>query len=134
MSESKKNSTLQIATLEQLLGKKSRCETIPIEIYDGDGPIKLGIKLKALPSEEYDDLITQHPPTDKDKKEGAQWNPDTFAPALMARTFVEPVLDLAGARKLWKAETWSSGELIDLFNSCVRINLKGLNVPLSAGD
>ena len=128
------NSSLQIATLEQLFGKKTREETIPIEIHDEDGPIKLGIKIKALPSEEYDSLITQHPPTDKDKKEGAQWNPDTFAPALMKECFVEPALDLAGARKLWKAETWSSGELIDLFNSCVRINLKGLNVPSSVGD
>ena len=125
--------SLQIATLEQLLGKKRRTETIPIEISDENGTIKLGIKLQALPSEEYDDLVTQHPPSEKDKKEGAQWNPETFAPALMKETFVEPALDLDAARRLWKAETWSSGELIDLFNACVRINLKGLNVPLSGG-
>ena len=128
------NESLQIATLDDLFGKKTRQETIPIEIHDENGPKKLGIKIQALPSEQYDDLITQHPPTQKDKKEGAQWNPETFAPALMQRCFIEPALDLDAARKLWKAETWSSGELIDLFNSCVRINLKGLNVPLSDGD
>lgn len=128
------NTSLQIATLEQLFGKKTRTETIPIEIHDENGPVKLGIKIQALPSEQYDDLITQHPPTAKDKKEGAQWNPDTFAPALMKACFVQPALDLDDARKLWKAETWSSGELIDLFNACVRVNLKGLNVPLSVGD
>lgn len=125
------NSSLQIATLDQLFGKKTRTETIPIEIEDENGPIKLGIKIQALPSEEYDDLITQHPPKEKDKREGAQWNPDTFAPALMQRCLVEPALDLDAARRLWKAETWSSGELIDLFQSVVRINLKGLNVPKS---
>ena len=125
--------SLQIATLDQLLGKKKRAETITIELQDENGPVKVGIKLQALPSEIYDNLITQHPPTEKDKKEGAQWNPDTFAPALMKATFVEPALDLDSARRLWKAETWSSGELVDLFNSCVRINLKGLNVPLSDG-
>lgn len=127
-------STIQFASLDQLLGKKQREETITVEIQDENGPVKLGIKLRALQAKEYDDLISQHPPKEKDRKEGASWDPDTFAPALMQRVFVEPQLDLDQARQLWKAQTWSSGELIDLFNACVRINLRGLNVPKSASD
>lgn len=114
------------ATVQDLLEKARRTKTITL---GGDtGP---AISFQALGAQEYDDLIAKHPPTAKQKKDGATWNPDTFAPALVAHCSVEPKIDGETALQIWESESWSRGELMDLFMQVVQMNAEGLDVPFT---
>lgn len=114
------------ATVQDLLEKARRTKTITL---GGDtGPT---ISFQALGAQEYDDLISKHPPTAKQKKDGATWNPETFAPALVANCSVEPKIDGETALQIWESESWSRGELMDLFMQVVQMNAEGLDVPFT---
>lgn len=85
-------------------------------------------KFRAVGRRLEADLLAQHPPTDagraKAEAEGvtAQWNQDTYPPALMAAACVEPpdatVEDFA---HLW--ENWSKGQLTPLWAACLKANM-----------
>jgi len=114
------------ATLKDLLEKSRRSKVIHL---GGDaGP---GITFQALGSKEYDDLIADNPPTAKQKKDDAAWNPDTFAPALIAACSVEPKISDDDALSIWSSDSWSRGELMDLFVQVQQLNAEGLNVPFT---
>lgn len=114
------------ATLDSLLTKKRRTKELSL----GDQTLLF----EALGSKEYDDLVSEHPPTKDQKAEGAVWNPDTFAPALVSSCSVEPKIDLDSANAIFVSDAWSRGELSDLFMAVVRLNAEGLDVPFGAGD
>lgn len=127
--------TPKFATIEQLLKKPQRVKTVPVTIPGDDGtPMKLAVKLKAIGSSAYDQLIAQYPPTPKQRKDGATYNPDTFAPALVAACMTEPALDLEDAQALWESSDWSRGELTELFLAAVQINQAGLDIPFTDSD
>lgn len=46
------------------------------------------------------------------------WNPDTFPPALIAQSLVEPEMTLEQATELW--EEWSDAEAGTIFDLCLR--------------
>ncbi len=116
------------ATLDDLLEKARRTKVIDLS---ESGPT---VKFQALGSKNYDDLIAAHPPTAKQKKDNGVWNPDTFAPALLAACSVEPEIPGDTAVQIWQSESWSRGELMDIFMALVELNAEGLNVPFSAKD
>lgn len=113
------------ATVESLLGKKHRERVLELK---GSGETVL---FRAIGSKEYDDLIAAHPPSKKDKDDGAVWNPDTFAPALISACSVEPSIPVDVAQEIWSSPMWSRGELMDLFTAVVRLNAEGLDVPFT---
>ena len=126
---------LSFATIDQLLKKPQRVRTIPLTIPGDDGaPVKVNVRLRAIGSQAYDDLISKHPPTPKQKRDGATYNPDTFAPALVAACMTEPKIDLEDAQALWESEDWSRGELTELFLASVQINQAGLDIPFTDSD
>jgi hypothetical protein len=125
----------KFATIDQLLKKPTRVKTIVLTIPGDDGePMKVQAKLRAIGSKKYDELIAQHPPTARQRKDGASYNPDSFAPALVAACMTEPVLDLEDAQALWESEEWSRGELTELFLAAVQINQAGLDIPFTESD
>jgi hypothetical protein len=122
----------QYATIEQLLKKPVRVKTIELSIPGDDGePQKVSVKLKAIGSSAYDDLLGKYPPTPKQKKDGATYNPDTFAPALVAACLTEPRMDLEDVQNIWTSDEWSRGELTELFIAAVQINQAGLDIPFT---
>lgn len=125
----------KFATIDQLLKKPTRVKTITLTIPGDDGePTKVSVKLKAIGSSAYDGLIAAYPPTTKQKKDGATYNPDTFAPALVAACLVEPTMDPEDAQALWESDEWSRGELTELFLAAVQINQAGLDIPFTDSD
>lgn len=116
------------ATVEDLLEKKA----LPTQEFT----VRLGgeevrIELQAINSPDYDELLAAHPPTKKQQESGDTYNTDTFAPALIAQVMKVPALTEAQAQEIWKGESWTRGELRDLFMSAVQICQQGLNVPFS---
>jgi len=119
----KKKSTV---TLDALLTKKRR--TKELAFGDSGGTILF----QALGAKGYDTLIAECPPTKEQKSEGANWNPDTFGPALIAACAVEPAITREDADALWASESWSRGELMNVFMTVVELNSEGLDVPFNA--
>lgn len=120
------------ATLEELLSKPARTKEVTLKLTDEDGAVQeVFIRLKAIGSQAYDDLLAEHPPTADQKKEGSTYNADTFAPALIASCAVEPKMTPNQAKQIWTSGEWSRGEVTELFFACVEVCSKGLDVPFT---
>lgn len=89
--------------------------TTTVEIPDGDG--ELVLRLQAIGRKAYDALIAQHP-----GEAGETYNPDTFAPALIAACCIEPDLSDEDARFLF--DEWSAGEVAEVFAAAVAVNTR----------
>lgn len=120
------------ATLDELLKKPARTKEVTLKLSGEDGSVhEVFIRLKALGSQAYDDLLAEHPPTAEQKKEGSTYNADTFAPALIAACAVEPSMTTSEAKQIWTSDEWSRGEVTELFFACVEVCSKGLDVPFT---
>ena len=112
------------------LSKKGRAER---EVSVQIGGETMTLLFKAISAREYDNLLSEHPPTPKQKLEGLSYNPDTFSPALIAAVCHEPNLTEDEAKAIWESEDWSRGELMTLFGNAIDICSQGLDVPFSVG-
>lgn len=117
------------AIIDDLLRKGGKRKTEEFINEDGD---TLTMTFKALPARVYDDLLAEHPPTKKQKDDGANHNIDTFAPVLISRCLVEPELTVEQATEIWTSPDWSRGERMDIYMAAVRVNVAGFDVPTNA--
>jgi hypothetical protein len=128
-------SSPQIATFEELFAKPKRTSEFQITLADADGkPAKRTMVYKAISATEYDDLVTQNPPTAKQLQEspaGVAFNINTFAPALISAVSHQPKLTYAQAEQLYNAPDWSGGEVSTLFYNAQRVCNQGLDVPFN---
>lgn len=95
----------------------------------------LTVRLRALPSHRYQELVDQHAPRVVDDKVDRRdrvfgFNVDTFFPALIAACTVDPVLDAED----WEALLGDDGKLTDgqvgkLTDKAWNLNKKDINVP-----
>lgn len=91
----------------------------------------LQVTLSALPPDEFDALVDEHPPTAEELARGHQWHRDTFQPALLARSVVQPEghppLDFAAMKKAGQV---NAGEITDLFEVAVMLNVRRLSAAV----
>ena len=118
------------ATLDRLRSKKRRTKTISVQI-DGE---EMELTFAALSSHELDRLQSKHVPTTEQKARGLAFNPDTFAPALVAACSIEPELTETDTKEIWTSESWSTGELNYLFDTVSNLCMEGLNIPFTGTD
>lgn len=114
------------ASVADLLGKKPKTKDIVVA--------GMALKIQAIGSKEYDDLVASHPPTSKQKKDGAAFNIDALAPALISACLVEPVMTPDEAAELYNSPAWSAGEMGGLYVACMRLCTEGLDIPTTADD
>lgn len=126
----------EFATLEDLLGKQRRSKPVELTLPQPDGSVrKVSLLFRALSGEDYDDLVAKHPPTDKQRKDGMRgFNPDTFPPALVAASLVQPQLTVDQVKGLWGSSDWSDGERASLFGHALEVNQAGLEIPFTGPD
>lgn len=134
-SRAKQSAASKRVTFDRL-SKKGRAEReVQVQLPDGEGGTEtLTLLFKAVGAKEYDRLLSAHPPTAKQKLEGATYNLDTFGPALISAVCVDPELTFEEAKALWNSEDWSRGEIMTLFGNAVEICNQGMDVPFTAGD
>jgi hypothetical protein len=98
-----------------------------------DGLQYESVTLRGLPPAEWEALIDQHPPPEDGARPGAQWNPATFRPALLAACVVpadgEDPPSASDWEQIAKDGSLSAGELNTLFSAAVALNLR---TPASA--
>jgi hypothetical protein len=86
----------------------------------------------------YENLVTQHSPTDQQKKDwkesgdlrtqGAlQWNAETFVPALISLVYVEPAMTIEEADAI--CDEWGLGEISKLFNTALLVCNEVTTIP-----
>lgn len=125
--------TAKASVRELMRSKKRRSERFTVTIEGIEEPLEF--YFEALGGRKFDDLVTEHPPTTEQRLNGADWNPDTFVPALLARVSVDPRMTEPEWRdEVCRSDDWSPGEVQDLFGRAMRLCGKGIDVvPTSAG-
>jgi hypothetical protein len=72
------------------------------------------LRFEALERQELKDLMAKHPPSEQDEASGADWNEDTFMPALIAAASLDGMPEEAAARYL---KTWTPPDARDLWQA-----------------
>lgn len=123
------------ATFAALKRKPRRTSKFLITTVDEAGDeITMEMKFQGLSATEYDALVSEHPPTPKEKQLGAVYNVKTFAPALISAVSVQPRLSYDEAKEIYESDEWSSGEIFDLFIRAQQVCNNGVNVPFNGND
>jgi hypothetical protein len=121
------------ATLDQLKSKPRASTEFSIFLSNGDGEqSEVTMKYQSIGMREYDRLVSKHPPKPEQRVDGASFDIDTFAPALISAVCVEPEITPADAKEIWDSPDWSRGDLMVLFRNAVDLNNRGLDIPFSA--
>jgi hypothetical protein len=120
------------ATLDQLVNKPRSTTEFSLFLNDGDGGSnEVTLKYQAIGMRAYDRLVAKHPPKPEQRAEGASFDIDSFAPALIAACSVDPEITPTEAKQIWDSEDWSRGDVMVLFRNAVELNNRGLDIPFS---
>jgi len=129
----KQSEASKSATLDLLKNKRRATDTFALFLTDEDGTQQeLQITYQAIGAREYDKLVSKHPAKPEQRAEGASFDIDTFAPALIAKVSVDPEMSEKDAKEIWDSPEWSRGDLMVLFRHAVELNNRGLDIPFSA--
>jgi len=102
------------------------------EVVVKTGDTEMSFLFRSIGAREWDLLVSKYPPTSAQRAEGQPFNTETFPPALMARVCIEPALSTEEWTQIWESETWSRGEIGDLYSAAVNLCTNGFNIPFSA--
>lgn len=120
------------STLDLLKGKKRASEKFTVFVTDDDGEsTEVQLHFRAIGAAAYDKLVSKYPPTTEQRADGAQFNLDTFAPALISACCVEPEMSYKDAKEIWDSSDWSRGEVITLYRHAVDLCNRGMDVPFT---
>jgi hypothetical protein len=118
------------ATKEMLFGKPSKPATF---IFTLDGE-RVTLQFRAVGAKAYDRMLTACPPTVAQRAEGSVVDNDKFAPKLLAAVCIDPVLTEEEWGEIWGSDSWSQGEVWDLFTTANGLCRQGLDLtPTEAG-
>ncbi len=95
------------------------------------------LAVSAIPANEYDALVSEHPPSTDQREIGHVWNPDTFWPALLAacigQNAVDPMTEKDWAEWGRIPGAAASGEIGALFAICLSMNDRSPDMHVGKG-
>ena len=91
---------------------------------------------KSIGAPAYDKLLNkpENQPSEELKKLGADFNPDTFPPAIVAASCIDPEMTLEEALTIYNDPAWNGAELQKLFFGALEVNTELADIPLSKAD
>lgn len=101
------------------------------ELVEESRNTEVTFTFKSIGRFRYDELVDEHPPTKEAKKEGAEFNADTFPPALVAESCVDPEMTNEDAVDIFASPDWNGAELRRLFFGALEVNTETGDIPLS---
>lgn len=120
------------ATLEMLQSKRARSKEFEVVLTPGEDPVSF--EFRALGSMAYDEMLSKHPPTPQQLASNAQFNINTFAPALLAAVCRDPEMSPSQWKEIWTSPEWNRGEVTALFWTAVDLCNEGVDLtPIGAG-
>jgi hypothetical protein len=131
-AKAKQREKAKRATFDMLIGKKPNSEEFTVP-FGPDGQ-QVSFLFVAIGSADYDQLLTDHPPTTEQRASGATFNINSFGPALLALVSREPALSVGNWTELWTSPAWGRGELMGLFWRAANLCTKEVDpTPIAAG-
>lgn len=115
------------ATFEKFKTKKRIEREIAFELNGED----VSMLFRAIGSTEFDKLIAKSPPTYEQKSNGAQYNVDTFGPALLAKVCIDPEMSKEEWIEVWNSENWNRGEILQMFYIANELCNRGFDIPFN---
>jgi len=109
-----------------------KIETQLQALLDGARLTETEFIFKSIGRPEFERLLGAHKPTAQQKKEGHTFNPDTFAPQLVAASSVKPLIRLAAAKEMFQSEDWNTAELTKIYVTAQNANTESPDIPLSS--
>lgn len=120
------------ATFDHLKKKLPMERTVTISLSDDES---VTLRFRSIGRRNYDALIGAHPATEQQKADAKAtgageppYDADTFAPALVAASCIEPVMTLDQVRELW--DEWNTAEVLDLWVAALEVNTQRRVVDL----
>ena len=131
----------QITVAEQFDRRHNEPDTAPklheaLEKLEEDSKdTEITFTFRAIGRIAYDDIVSDpaNMPSDEEKKEGAQFNPATFPPALVAAACIDPEITIEEATEIFNDSSWNGAELQRLFFAALEVNTETADIPLSKG-
>lgn len=116
--------------------------TVSTELVEAAERARVGVeeasvtlRFRSIGRKAYDALVEAHPISDETKAKAESdgqpvppYEPDTFAPALVAASCVEPEMTLDQVLEIWDA--WNLAELLDLWAAALEVNTQRRVVSL----
>lgn len=123
------------ATFEMLVKKRHLEREVPIKIPgDAGEPVEVTMLFRAIGARDYDRLLTKHPPSTEQRAQGATYDINSFAPALISRVCIDPEMSEDDTRQIWNSADWNRGEVMSLFSAAVELCNQGLDIPFTGID
>jgi hypothetical protein len=131
-AKAKQRDKAKRATFDMLIGKRPNSEEFTAP-FGPDGE-RVSFLFVSTGAKEYDELLTEHPPTQDQRAASSTFNINTFAPALLAKVCREPALSVGNWTELWTSPQWGRGELMGLFWKAANLCSKEVDpTPIDAG-
>lgn len=95
--------------------------------------------LRAIGRKQYADLMEQHPPTDEQRKDArragteATFDGETFYPAVIAASLVEPQMSEEDVKELFDSEAFNAAEVLQFVSAVIEVNQSRKTVDLKKG-
>ncbi len=121
---------------------KQRVESAESTLEEVTGRIReTGMKFtfRSISRKKLDAILEEHQPSKRQKAEAEEkgedlnFDPETFPPALIAATCVDPELTIEEAEEIWESEDWTQGELLSLLGGAMAANQRGGAISLKKG-
>ncbi len=131
-----------VVSMSEILNRKQpRTEGARVRLDDGTVAT---LTFQAIGRQAFDDLKTEHPPTPDQRAKMRKaltaagmnktqidysvatlldHNPDTFPPALLAASALEPAMTLNEATEMWTSPAFSKGELAAMLETVEQLNI-----------
>lgn len=120
------------ATFEKMLGKKRAFDEFEV-LFPGDEE-PTSFYFEAIPGPEYDELLTQAPPSTKQKARGATYDPERFSCLLLGKVCKDPQLTPEQWKDIQKTGGWSGGEYGMLMERAVELCMKQMDPTPTSAD
>src|SRR5574341_1242956 len=112
-------------------GEPRRIAALMAKCREGMETATRQFKLQALPRKKWSDLVAAHEPRDEDKKNGLDYNAETFGVALLAASCVDPAMNEEQAGRLIET-VLTQGQWDEIITALFRLNKRAVSVPFSA--
>lgn len=119
----------QPATVDMLLKRKPTRAKCAVEVEPG---VEVTITFEAIGRDRFEALLDEHTP---EKEEGSdevpKEDPDTFGPAIIAASAVEPSMSVEDVQQMW--DSWNRTELNLLYRTALEANTRSAVKRLGEG-
>lgn len=110
------------------------------ELIAGSSDTEVKFLFKSVGRHRYDEIVDEHPPSKEAVKEGAEFDADTFPPALVSEACFKIVeadgseidgISLKDANEIFLSPDWNGAELRRIFFGALEVNTETGDIPLS---